>query len=195
MAVTPGSIAVTPGTGIWLDTTTFLNASGQLAQREVVVLGSPDAASGTVYAIISASGAIRVDNWSVAGVVIDVNSGNKGPGTQRFVIATDQPSLINPIPVSGSFATNTGAPNITGAQILIDTSPDVIVSARPTRRSVLIVNHSTTDVFIMNSTVNPTAGVLLLGVKGASITIPTTSEVRGICASGSALVSYLETYD
>jgi hypothetical protein len=34
----------------------------------------------------------------IVGTAVDVNSGNKGAGTQRIVIATDQPTLTNPQP-------------------------------------------------------------------------------------------------
>lgn len=37
---------------------------------------------------------------SLASAAVAVNSGNKDAGTQRIVIATDQPQLTNPVPVS-----------------------------------------------------------------------------------------------
>lgn len=37
----------------------------------------------------------------LAGTAIDVNSGNKSAGTQRVVLATDQPALTTPLPTSG----------------------------------------------------------------------------------------------
>jgi hypothetical protein len=46
-----------------------------------------------------------VNQTKVAGTAVDVNSGNKSAGTQRFVIATDQPQLTNAFKVDGSAVT------------------------------------------------------------------------------------------
>jgi hypothetical protein len=43
---------------------------------------------------------VAADVTKLAGTAIDVNSGNKGNGTQRFVLATDQPNLTTPLNVS-----------------------------------------------------------------------------------------------
>lgn len=49
--------------------------------------------SGSIYAQ-------QIDAASVAGTTIDTNSGNKSAGTQRVVIATDQPQLTNKLLVT-----------------------------------------------------------------------------------------------
>jgi hypothetical protein len=46
-----------------------------------------------------------VNQTKVAGTAVDVNSGNKSAGTQRIVIATDQPQLTNALKVDGSAVT------------------------------------------------------------------------------------------
>lgn len=46
-----------------------------------------------------------VNNAQVAGTAVDVNSGNKSAGTQRVILATDQPQLTNPLKVDGSAVT------------------------------------------------------------------------------------------
>lgn len=38
-------------------------------------------------------GRIRIDNSTIQGTAMDVNSGNKSAGTQRVILATDQPAL------------------------------------------------------------------------------------------------------
>jgi hypothetical protein len=43
------------------------------------------------------TGILKTDNSTVAGTVVDTNSGNKSAGTQRMVIATDQPNLTTPL--------------------------------------------------------------------------------------------------
>jgi len=45
---------------------------------------------------------VDVNQTQINGVAVDVNSGNKSAGTQRVVIATDQPSLSNAIPISAA---------------------------------------------------------------------------------------------
>jgi hypothetical protein len=46
-----------------------------------------------------------INNAQVSGTAVDVNSGNKSAGTQRIVIATDQPQLTNALKVDGSAVT------------------------------------------------------------------------------------------
>lgn len=48
------------------------------------------------------SGTVSENVAQLGGNNIDTNSGVKGAGTQRIVIATDQPTLTNPIPVSAT---------------------------------------------------------------------------------------------
>lgn len=55
-------------------------------------------ASVSISGTVTASG----NTAQIAGTTIAANSGNKDAGTQRVVIATDQPSLTNPQPVSQS---------------------------------------------------------------------------------------------
>lgn len=55
-----------------------------------------------VSATITPSGTQDVNETQLGGNAIDTNSGNKSVGTQRIVIATDQPTLTNPIPVSAT---------------------------------------------------------------------------------------------
>lgn len=49
---------------------------------------------------------VAADVTKLAGTAVDVNSGNKSAGTQRVVIATDQPALTTPMPVKRN--TDTG---------------------------------------------------------------------------------------
>lgn len=50
-------------------------------------------------------GTQQVNTTKIVGTAIDVNSGNKSAGTQRIVLATDQPQLTNPLKVDGSAVT------------------------------------------------------------------------------------------
>jgi hypothetical protein len=62
-----------------------------------------------------------IDNVAqLGGTAIDTNSGNKSAGTQRVVLATDQPTLSTPMPVSE--ATLDGC--ISAARVAISTTGD-----------------------------------------------------------------------
>lgn len=52
----------------------------------------------------------------VGGTAIDTNSGNKSAGTQRVVLATDQPALINALKVDGSAVTQPVSGTVTANQ-------------------------------------------------------------------------------
>lgn len=58
-----------------------------------------------VNASFAPSGTQDVNITELLGVAVDVNSGNKSAGTQRIVIATDQPQLTNALKVDGSAVT------------------------------------------------------------------------------------------
>jgi hypothetical protein len=60
--------------------------------------------SGTVTAN-AGTGTFGTNLAQVAGTATDTNSGNKSAGTQRVVIATDQPQLTNALKVDGSAVT------------------------------------------------------------------------------------------
>jgi hypothetical protein len=80
------------------------------------------------------------------------------------------------------------------AQIPVGTSATKILDARPDRREAVLVNHGTTDVLIGGSNVTAANGVLLAGIKGASITLRTTAAIYGIVAVDTQTVSAAESY-
>ena len=117
-------------------------------------------------------------------------SGVNGTNTARVTIATDD-TLV------GKLAIKAGAANIAMGQVSVDaTSTGIeIVAARAARRTVTIVNHGTTQVFLKGGSVASTTGVLLVGTVGASATFESVSQIKGITASGTVTVSYVEEYD
>ena len=88
-----------------------------------------------------------------------------------------------------------GAASMGNGQVSISDTATLIVAANATRRGVIIVNHGTTDVYIGAPTVTTSAGLLLAGTKGASISLGYKGAVQGIVATGSQVISYLEVYD
>jgi hypothetical protein len=73
---------------------------------------------------LTAAQNLKTDLTTIAGTAIDTNSGNKSAGTQRIVIATDQPNLTTPLNTNvaqmngvatsmGNGATDTGTQRVT----------------------------------------------------------------------------------
>lgn len=79
-------------------------------------------------------------------------------------------------------------------QISVGTSATLICAQRDQRRGILVVNHGTTDVYIGNSNVTTSSGILLTGTKGASISIPGNMAIYGIVGSGTQTISFIEIY-
>jgi hypothetical protein len=102
-----GGTAVTTATagGQWL-----VDVSGLVATQvrcsaytSGTIVVSNHFGAGSAAATVSVTGTpSTVDQTKIAGTTIDTNSGSKSAGTQRVVIATDQPSLSNALPVSQS---------------------------------------------------------------------------------------------
>ena len=89
-----------------------------------------------------------------------------------------------------------GGGTIATGQVSVATTAGgtLICAARATRRSITIVNLGTTDVYIGASGLTTSTGLLLLGAKGAAITLETAAEIYGIVGSGTQSVSYIEEY-
>jgi hypothetical protein len=83
---------------------------------------------------------------------------------------------------------------IATGQVTVEDTATLIVAARHNRRAVLVINEGSTDVRVGVVDVDTATGALLTGVKGASVSIPTTAAVYGIVASGTQAVSYVEVY-
>ncbi len=83
-----------------------LSASAAPFAPDVVAVGaSLPAGSNTIGAVSQASGPWTENLTQIAGTAVDTNSGTKSAGTQRVVIATDQPQLTNALKVDGSAVT------------------------------------------------------------------------------------------
>ena len=80
-----------------------ITVQGKAGMTALIVDGSgvTQPVSGTVS--IAANQSVNVNQ--IAGTTTDTNSGNKSAGTQRVVLATDQPQLTNALKVDGSAVT------------------------------------------------------------------------------------------
>lgn len=126
-------------------------------------------------------------------VHVDDNAGSltvDGSVTVSGTVSINQTGTANDVDV----ATITGTGSIANNQVSVTTTSGAVVAARSGRRSLLIVNHGTTDVYLGTGTVTTSNGILLTGTKGASISIPTAAAVNGIVGSGTQTVSYIEVF-
>jgi|ERR1700676_594078 len=269
--------AVFASTAITGSVTIYMEASVAPA---TFYLAAPLPTGSNVIGGVTQSGS----NWTVnaaqmGGTNTDTNSGNKSAGTQRVVLATDQPALTNALkvdgsgvtqPVSGTVTANIGTSgslaldasvnglllaqasttsgekgpllqgaatsvqpttvdgktyplnlnlfgairvdgsnvnqpvtttsiygtsNIATGQVSIANTATSIVSARGTRRSITVINHGTTDVFLGGTnSVTTSTGLLLIGAKGTVLKLDTASALWAIVASGSQTISFVEEY-
>lgn len=88
--------------GVDIGDVTINNATGAAAVN-IQDGGNSITVDGTVTATIAANQSVNLAQ--VAGTTTDVNSGTKSAGTQRVVLATDQPALTNALKVDGSAVT------------------------------------------------------------------------------------------
>jgi cytoskeletal protein RodZ len=108
-------------------------------------------------------------------------------------IASDQSAVpVSVVANTGSI----GASNWPTSQVSVTTTVGgtSLVAARGGRLGVLITNLGTTAVFLGNTGVTTSTGVLLPGVVGASKTVPFVGQIFGIVASGTQTVSVEEYY-
>lgn len=82
---------------------------------------------------------------------------------------------------------------ISTSQISVGSSGTLIAAPR-SRNNITIANHGTTPMFLGDVSVTLTNGILLAGVVGASITLPTSSAIYGITSTGTQVVGVLEDY-
>lgn len=86
-----------------------------------------------------------------------------------------------------------GAAAIATGQVSVGTGNTQVIAARSGRQAVTITNLGTGVVYLGNTGVLSTTGMILPGVIGASITIPTQGAVFGIAPVAQS-VAFLETF-
>lgn len=82
-----------------------------------ISLGQQAMTGSVPVAIASNQSNVPINNAQVGGTAVDTNSGVKSAGTQRVVLATDQPTLTNPFSVNLLPSTSAGwSPFLANAQ-------------------------------------------------------------------------------
>lgn len=160
--------------------TTGAGATDASTQRVVAATDSPDV---TALQII--------DDWDESDrAKVNLIAGQAGITGGAGAVAANTPRVVSAddsLDVAGSETIGTG-------QASVATTETAVVAARNNRHAVMIINHGTTAVYLGPTGLTTSTGVLLAGVVGASITIPTQAAIFGVVASGTQTVSYVELY-
>lgn len=129
---------VTGGTsGTVAQGSTTSGQSGMMIQGAVTTSAPTYTTAQTNPFSLTTGGALRGDLTTIAGTAPDVNSGNKGNGTLRVAIATDQPALTNAQP--GNFtqiggvavSVGTGAQGTGSQRVAVATDTATIAGSAP----------------------------------------------------------------
>lgn len=128
------------------------------------------------------------------------------PGTfASIAVSPSGATLLNALQVTtaagvvlSEIVFQTGAGTLGYGQVtVLSTTATTIVAARPTRTSLTlsIAGTSSASLYLGDASVLSTTGLLMLGIQGASVSIPTSAAVVGVTdGSANQIVSYLETY-
>lgn len=128
--------------------------------------GNSITVDGSVTATISSPSlaGLATNLKQLAGAAVDVNSGNKSAGTQRVVLATDQPQLTNALlvdgsghtqPVSGTVTATISSPGIAGLSVIqkmgavpLITSATVGIAASTSGDNTIIGSQSGKSIYV-----------------------------------------------
>jgi plasmid maintenance system antidote protein VapI len=180
-------------------------AAARIDAKRATVTTLEDATTRGQRAAVSAAGALKVDNSAVtqpvsgtvsitansavnvaqvAGTTTDTNSGVKSAGTQRVVLATDQPQLTNALKVDGSAVTQpvSGTVGITA-----NSSVNVAQVAGTTTDTNSGVKSAGTQRMVL-ATDQP-ALTNALKVDGSAVTQPVSGSVTATLAAGTAVAA------
>ena len=106
-----------------------------------------------------------------------------GSTNGQVIDAAGNAHVINAVPA-----------NFAPAQVTVAATATLISAARAARQVLIVVQTTTTPIYLGGSGVTTSTGHLLPGVVGASIAIPFTGALYGIVATSTALVTVAETY-
>lgn len=156
---------------------------------------NPVAVTGTFFQVTqpvsctSANCAINVAQ--VAGTTTDTNSGNKSAGTQRIVIATDQPAIAgmgdgatgSAVPASANYIGGNGSGNLTGI-ISCDNSSAVNMSTATTTQIVAISGSGgRTYICAIDLVTNAANNVALISGSGSNCASNQAGLAGGVTAA------------
>ena len=146
-----------------------------------------DTTNGLDVDVTRVSGTVTVNQAQVAGTATDVNSGNKSAGTQRVVIATDQPAFTTPMPIApqkGSTATVT--------QVASSTTSAQALASNAARKGAAIYNDTAVAAYVKFGTTASTTSFTVKLPAGTVYDLGSTEIYTGrvdvVLASGTGNV-------
>ena len=186
----PVSVGTVPVTG------TFFQATQPVSIAATVAVSGPLTDTQLRATPVPISGTVSVGTVPVTGPLTDAQLRAVAVPVSGTVAVTGALTdvQLRASAVAMSVSSIDGEPSLATAQVSVTTTAATLVAARAGRRSLLIVNHGTTDVYLGPATVTTASGLLLPGVKGASVSIPTTGLIQAIVGAGTQTVSYIEVF-
>jgi hypothetical protein len=143
---------------------------------------------------VSLAGTQSVNQAQVAGTTTDTNSGVKSAGTQRVVLATDQPQLTNALKVDGSAVTQPVSAAV-GSPAFATVTPSttggwskITALAQTTTKKAVKASAGTFGGYYVYNPNASVAYIQVFDVASGSVTLGTTAPdlVFGIPASSAA---------
>jgi hypothetical protein len=138
--------------------------------------GQATSANSSPVVIASDQSTVSTNHAQVAGTTVDTNSGNKSAGTQRIVIATDQPALTNALSVN--LAPSTAGGWSVSSQTNLTTTATVSSGAGKFA-GYMFMNLNAAPAYIQ---VFDTSGAVTLGTTTPTFVIPLPA--NGTAANG-----------
>ena len=117
------------------------------------------------------------------------------PGNKTYTVKpldTTSIPLVATVPFDGSGAASTN--NIATAQTTVGSSATLVAAARAGRKSIIVTNFGSVDVFCGPSGVTTATGDLIVGVRGAGKVYDGGAAVFCIVASGTQTISVVEAF-
>jgi hypothetical protein len=121
--------------------------------------------------------------------MVTVGAGTAGSGAGGYMNVQGGGTSATPVSTIAI-----GYANFTPTQTTVSNTATLLEAARASRGGVTCIQLGALDVYLGGSGVTTATGYLLPGVKGAAVSIPTTSAVYGIVASSTQAVSCAEVF-
>lgn len=145
--------------------------------------------------LTDSSGRLLINQVQVNGATVDTNSGVKSAGTQRFVLATDQPALTTPLPVAPNSTTPaTNQVQIYGLGIggvpaaILPCDERVIIAAGAAATTLIAAGTGGKNIYVCGFSVSPALAGTFKFVSGTGPTCGTgqtsTTGLYTVVASG-----------
>lgn len=156
-------------------------------QRVIQASDSPD-----VTALNLIEGRITACNTGAVTISSALPAGTNAIGKLAANSGVDIGDVTVDNPITNPVFTRDTASTFSQNQISVASTATLICAANANRKRLVIIQHSTTDVFVGPIGVTTSNGLLLAGTKGNQILIKSDDAIYGIVASGTQTVSYME---